>query len=53
MDSNHTLRFPRTAKEAGLYGPIGGDDYDPDSMVAVGVAIGFAFLLGFLLGGSI
>lgn len=49
MDSNRTLRFPRTAREAGIYGPIG-DDYDPDSMVVVGVAIGLAFLIGFLLG---
>lgn len=47
MDSNHTLKFPRTAREA--YGhDIDFDDYHRGD---TWVGYGFFFIVGFLLGG--
>lgn len=51
MDSNHTLRFPRTAREAGIYGPVDFDDRDFwDKLVAWLVAMGIVFCIGTAFG---
>ena len=48
MDSNWTLRFPRTSREAYGY-DVEFDRRDPNKNAWVLVIFGFGLLLGFLL----
>jgi len=49
MNSNWSLRFPRTSRE--VYGHwIGFNTRNPDRMVFIACAILAAFLAGFLIG---
>jgi hypothetical protein len=50
MNSNWTLRFPRTSREAYGY-QVTFRRESNDRAVLVGVAIGLAFLVGLALGG--
>ena len=51
MDSNHTLRFPRTYREA-----TGQDAHferrDPDKLVGWAIALLLAFTIGLIVGGA-
>ena len=50
MNSNWTLRFPRTSREAfGHQAQFG--RRDPDRMVGIAVAVLCAFVVGMMVGG--
>lgn len=51
MNSNWSLRFPRSGREA--FGHEVRFDRDPDRMVGTVIALIYAFLAGLVLGGVI
>lgn len=51
MDSNYTLRFPRTARQAFGH-DVHFDDANPDRHVGMAVLVCCAFVLGLLIGGA-
>jgi hypothetical protein len=52
MNSNFTLRFPRTSREAYGY-QINFHKADPDRYVFIACLIGAAFLIGMMVGGAL
>lgn len=51
-DSNRTLRFPRTAREAGIYGPIGDDEFSYGKLAIWIIAMTLFFTFGYIFGAS-
>ena len=49
-NSNYTLRFPRSSREA--YGAQANFKSDPDRLVGIVGLVALAFVIGFLVGGA-